>query len=170
MARSRIEGLTEMQNALKSLPEAAQRAFVKPLEDTGKDLATAMQAKVPVRKGKLRAGIKFKVFARTLRLIVGLLDVKAGQDDLFYGRIQDLGRKAQTVTVNRTRGGFAKKLARGKGKLMSTGNVQDIYVMRVRAMAGKRFVTGSYPALRTGLRDKLSAAYDEAAQGVMDKA
>ncbi len=169
MARSKFSGLGEMQQALKALPDAVRREMVKPLEETGKDLAAAMQAAAPQRTGRLRAAIKYKVYATALRLVVGLLDVKAGRDALFYGRIQDLGRRAQLVTVQRTRGGFAKKLATGKGRIMASGNVRDTYVMRVKAMAGKKFVTGRYSDLRTGLRAKLSASYDDAVSSVVDR-
>lgn len=170
MVRSRTRGVTEMQRSLRALPAEAQKAFVPPLEESGTELVTAMQAKAPNKTGKLRAGIKFKVYAAALRLVAGLIDTKAGRSDLFYGRIQDLGRKAQTVTVTRTRGGFAAALAAGKGRINAkTGKLQDTYTLRVKAMAGKKFVTGRYTDLRTNLRQRLSTAYDEAVKSAVEK-
>lgn len=49
--------------------------------------------------GALLAGVKWKVYPRSLRLQVGFLGTKAGRAKLFYARILDLGRKAQTVNV-----------------------------------------------------------------------
>lgn len=171
MPRSKIKGIAAKQRALRALPAEAQAQFVKPLGDVGRKMAKAMQDKTPTKTGALKAGISYKVYATGLRLVVGLLGTAAGRSKLFYGRIQDLGRKAQTVVVQRARGGWATKIAAGNARVhKKTGRLTDTYALKVRAMEGKRFVTGSYPELRTELRQDLAKAYDQAAANVMDRA
>lgn len=169
MARTRIAGLAAKQRALRALPQEAQKQFVKPLSDAGAKIAKAMQDKAPAKSGALRQGITFRVYETSLRLVVGLLAAAGWRPALFYGRIQDLGRKAQTVTVHRSRGGWATTINAGRAKLNAkTGKLVDSYPLKVKAMAGKHFVTGRYSDLRTELRQDLTKAYDQAVTTVAD--
>lgn len=123
-------------------------------------------ARTPKKTGALQAGISDRVLTTSLRLQVGLLGTPSGRAKLFYGRIQDLGRKAQTVLVQRRR---RVSVSLGRGKIASILRTQrgrkvqeDIvttYRMRVPAMAGKRFVTGRYPDLRSELRTNLDGIF-----------
>lgn len=109
-------------------------------------VAGRLDATTRRRTGKLRAGVKSKVFSRTLRLQVGFLGTKAGRAKLFYARILDLGRKAQTVTIKR--GPRAGKK------------------MKVRAIAARRFVTGGIGQLGSVINVKLSGVWDRAIRRV----
>ena len=93
------------------------------------------------RSGRLLAGVKWKVFPRTLRLQVGYLGTKAGRAKLFYARILVLGRAAQVVTVTRRKNAAP-------------------YRMRVRRIAAKRFVTGGMGDLRRVVNLRLNGVWD----------
>jgi len=149
MARRRIQGVSRVRKLMRRMPDAARDELVQELNVTGAEIARLVRAKAPSRRGDLRDGLSHKVFPKTLRLQVGLLGSKAERTGLFYGRIQDLGRKAQIVRVIR-------HLGRGKvGRYLMKGGARVVdrkpYDMRVRAMAPKRFVTGRYPELRRQL-------------------
>jgi hypothetical protein len=141
MAR-RVKGAARIQTILRGLPDAYRKEMVSALEAGGEALAPEMKARAPRRTGATQAGISYKVTPRSLRLKVGLLGLRSGQGDLFYSRIQDLGRKAKTVKVRR----------RGTRP----------YMMRVRAMAGKRFVTGQFTDLRAVITAKVRGIFGRA--------
>jgi hypothetical protein len=109
-------------------------------------VAGRLDATTGRRTGALRAGVKSKVFPRTLRLQVGFLGTKAGRAKLFYARILDLGRKAQTVTIKR--GPRAGKQ------------------MKVRAITAKRFVTGGIGPLGRIINVKLNGVWDRATRRI----
>lgn len=167
MARRRIHGLPEFRARLKKLPAAVQGELLAEFETIGSDLEKAMRARAPKKTGALREGITHKVFPKTLRLEVGLRNTKAGRSRLFYGRIQDLGRKGQTVIVSRLiRGGRAEWLDRvSRGKARLARKPRDLiatYALKVKPMAGKKFVTGRYSELRQEARTKLQGIYARA--------
>ncbi len=147
--RSRLRGAGAFRRLLKSLPQTVHDEFAEILDDAGDELLAAMQAEVPVRTGKLRAGLKKQLLRASLRLRVGLLGTKRGRASLFYGRIVEFGRKAQTVNVTR----------RGAP-----------YKMRVRAMAARPFVLKRRDALRTSINSRIRTFWDrvlaDAAGGV----
>lgn len=167
MARRRVRGLPEFRAQLRKLPQAVQAELLAKFEQIGSELVPAMQAKAPSKTGDLRKGITHKVYPKTLRLVVGLLGTKAGRSKLFYGRIQDLGRKAQTVVVTRlVAGGRAAWLDRvSTGKARTARKPRDLvatYALRVPAMPGKKFVSGRYPELRQKARTELRGIYARA--------
>jgi hypothetical protein len=150
MAR-RVRGIGKVRRQMKGLPDAMAEQLRSVLKSGGRALKSAISSKAPKgRTGRLRAGIDFKVYPKTVRMRVGLLKTKAGRSELFYGRIQDLGRTAQTKSlryrVANPKGGI-RKLA---GKRVPAKSVSH-YPMHIRAMAGKKFVTGSYPQLRQAI-------------------
>jgi hypothetical protein len=158
MARSRIKGVAKVKRIMRALPDAMRDQIADALEQSGKDLAAEMSGRTPSRTGALRAGIKWRVLRKTMRLRVGLIDAPKVRNKLFYGRILDLGRKAQTVTVNRRIAGVAQP---GGGKAVAGARVAK-YTMRVRAIAPKRFVTGRYPDLRAKINDRLRGVWTRA--------
>jgi hypothetical protein len=110
-----------------------------------------------------------------MRLQVGLIG-KPINRRLFYGRIVQFGRKAQTVTVAR-RGVFAKTIPLGgrmnKYKAVALKNrISGTYRMRVRAMAARPFVFSPRTELRAAInkriRDFWEGALRRAAQGASD--
>lgn len=144
-AASAIRGSKSFRRLLRGLPDAMRTEMADVLTKAGPSAASIVERRVDVttkrRTGALRAGVKWKVFPRTLRLQVGYLGTKAGRAKLFYARILDLGRKAQTVTVKR------KKNAAP-------------YRMQVRAIAPKRFVTGGIGGLRQTVNQRLHGVWD----------
>ncbi|WP_010218933.1 HK97 gp10 family phage protein [Sphingomonas sp. PAMC 26621] len=152
MARSKLRGIGRFKRLLRRMPEAARGEIVVELSVTGRQIKQAIQAKAPRKSGALREGIESKVLPKSLRLQVGLLGGRRGNRDLFYGRIQDLGRKAQVVRVLRRHSDFAHTFNRN-GTRKKT--VESAYLMRVRAMAPKRFITGRFPELRQALNANL---------------
>lgn len=141
MAR-RVKGGDRIRTILRGMPSAYRKEMADVLDSGGKEIAPAMQTKAPSKSGTLRRGISWKVYPQSLRLKVGLVNTKAGRSDLFYGRIQDLGRRGQNVTIRRGR-------LRGK-------------IMRVRAMAAKHFVTGQFSDLRSTINTKLKGIFGRA--------
>jgi len=151
--RPNIRGLIRTRRLLKQLPDAVRGEVIVELNVTGRQIAAVMAARTPRKSGRLVAGESYKVFPRTLRLQVGLLQTRRGADPLFYGRIQDLGRKAQVVLVQR-------RLRRAGSKLTKR------YRMKVRGSEGKRFVTGRFPELRRTLNQNLRGIFGRALASV----
>lgn len=162
MAKRRWSGMNRVRRILRNLPDAMQVEMGDALEDSGREIAAAMAGRTPERTGALRKGIKYRVLRKSLRLRVGLIDAPRVRNKLFYGRILDLGRKAQTVTVRRRIAGVAQP---GGGKALPGARVAK-YLMRVRGIAPKRFVTGRYPDLRAALNQRLRGIWDRALRRV----
>lgn len=137
---------------MRALPDAMREEVGDALEEGGRTIAAAMAERTPMRTGAARKGIKYRVLRRQMKLRVGLIDAPKARNKLFYVRILDLGRKAKTVTASRYVGGGAGGTPRRRIK----------YLMRVRAIAPKRFITGRYTDLRTALNEKLRGIWDRA--------
>ncbi|QCI92312.1 HK97 gp10 family phage protein [Novosphingobium sp. EMRT-2] len=170
MARG-FRGIGKVRRMMRDLPENFRRQMVSVLNSGGRALQSSMRAKAPRRTGATREGITYKVSERTMKLRVGLLGTRAGRSKLFYARIQDLGRKAQVAkrryVVAVPRNGYrryAGKRTRDLGR--------KYHPVNVRAMAGKHFVTGSFPVLRqyigTAVRGIWSRALRSIASGGND--
>lgn len=169
MARRRrpIKGIARFRRLLRRMPDTTRGEILVELHTTGRRILQAILARTPRLSGKLRGGLSSKVLPTSLRLQIGLLGTPAGRARLFYGRIQDLGRKAQVVTVQRRRrvsasigGGMTADILRtGRNGRKLTEDIVATYTMKVPAMAGKRFVTGRYPDLRSELRTNLKGIF-----------
>lgn len=136
---SALQGSKSFRRLLKNIPSEARVEIAHAMEDVGPRLAAQMRANTPEKSGALRAGIKWRVSRRLLRLQVGLIGTKRGRAKLFYGYILNFGRKAQKVNVRRR---------------TPSGAVSS-YVMNVRGIRAKHFVTGGYRDLRSQLNAKL---------------
>lgn len=115
------------------------------------------RGEAPSRSGNLRARLAFKIFPKTLRLRIGLL-TRAVQRKVWYARILEYGRRAQSVRVKRRRP-------------VSGGLTQ--YVMRVKAIPAGRydFVRGRAEefmqrTLGADLRNVLNKALKRLSAGV----
>jgi hypothetical protein len=140
MARSTIKGVGKLRRLMKRLPDEMRQEMIVELNLRGREALAAMIARAARRTGGLVSALAFKVFPKTLRLQVGLL-TKAVNRKRFYGRILDLGRKAQQVTAKRG---------------------ASSYAMNVRGIPASHFVTGRRPELRTQLKANLSPVYQRA--------
>ena len=158
MARSNWTGLPKVRRLMRQLPDAMKAELREVLERTGRNIAAVMRARAPRKTGALQGGLIYRVMA-SMKLRVGLLGTKRGRAKLFYGRIQDLGRKGQTVTVHRRKVGVNNGLSGGRKK---AGDIASVYRLRVKPMAPKRFVTGRMPDLRSLLSKDLKAVWSRA--------
>ncbi len=165
MARKSIRGIGKVRRILRALPNAMRGEIVVELNVTGRQILNAVLAKTPRRRGELATGMRMKVLIASLRLQVGLIGSKAEREGLFYGRIQDLGRKAQTVTVRRYLPGARARdtkrssFEQGHFKLAA---LTTVYKLRVKKSEPKRFITGRQPELRKTLRANLQGIYGRA--------
>lgn len=141
--KKRVRGAASVRRVMKNLPDAVRDEMIEVLESGSIELQRLIAGATPRRTGKLREGIKRRVLKQSLRMQVGLLGTKKGRARLFYGRILDLGRKAQTVNVTRRK------------------NTAP-YLMRVRGIAAKRFVTGRYPDVRAIIGRRLRGIWERA--------
>lgn len=157
----RVRGAQSVKRLLNRLPDSVRNQVIVEFNVSGREMAPRMQGRAPMKTGATRRGISFKVFPKTLKLQVGLLGTKAGRSKLFYARIQDLGRKAQTVTARRFRAGGQRLYFRGA----KFGPSVQTYAMNVRAMAGKKFVTGGMRDLRVILQRNLKNIWQNALRG-----
>jgi hypothetical protein len=151
--KRRIKGDRSFRKLLRRMPDTMRDEMVKALDDAGDMLLSEARSKVPVGTGKLQAGLSKKLLKGTLKLRVGLIG-KARNRKLFYGRIVEFGRKAQTVNVTRR---------------MKAGGRP--YLMKVRAKAGRPFLYGNKDLrqrIRGHLNDYWNRVLTKAAQGVTD--
>lgn len=152
-------GIGRTRRIMRRLPDAMRDEIEGVLNDAGPVIQGIMRSRSPVRRGAVREGIVWRVLKGSMRLRIGLLGTKARRQRLFYGRIQDLGRRAQSVFVQRRRSGSPMFLRGGRKR---AEDIVTSYRMNVRAMAPKRFITGRMPEARQALRDKLRGVWDRA--------
>lgn len=157
--RRRLKGGARIRRLFRRLPGAVSGELIVEFNVTGRQIAAAVLARTPRKTGALAGGISYKVLPRSLRLQVGLLGSVKQRRDLFYARIQEFGRKAQIVRAFKRHGTFTPTFNRN-GTRMRTEDTT--YPLRVRAMAGKRFVTGRYPELRQALGRNLRGIFTRA--------
>lgn len=151
----RVRGAITVSKLLRRLPDDVAQQMVVELNVSGREMLAKMVGRAPIKSGATRRGLSFKVFPKTLKLMVGLISTKKGRSRLFYARIQDLGRKGQQVTARRFRAGGQRVYFRGK----KFGQDVQTYQMNVRPMAGKRFITGRMPELRQLLQRNLKGIW-----------
>ena len=153
MARQRLRGVGRVKRLFKRLPDDVGQEIVVELSVTGRQMLAAVRARLASttkpRTGALDRGLSQKVFPRSLRLQVGLIGTPRERNRVFYGRILDLGRKAQVVRAQR-HDPRSRKVLR--------------YLVKVSAIAPKRFVTGRYPDLRATLRENVRGIFRRALQ------
>ena len=166
MAKSRLRGDKSFRKLLKRMPETAQDEMVDALDQAGTVLLKAMKADVPRRTGALAAGLLKKLLRGSMKLKVGFIG-KGVNRKLFYGRIIEYGRRAQTVTVVRGTTRSRSASARSRGMM---GRYVKPYKLRVRAMRARPFVYSKRRDVRVVMSDLLRTYWDrvlsEAAQGI----
>lgn len=155
-----MRGVAKTRRLMKRMPDEVQQEIVGALDGWGGELATEMRGRTPRRTGAVLSMIKHKVFPRTLKMQVGLLGTKKARQRVFYARIVDLGRKAKTVRVYRRKRSQRIDGYQERRNQMSAG--RPYYLMRVPAMAARRFVTGPLNDLRAGLNKHLKNIWSRA--------
>lgn len=165
-AASAIRGSKSFRRLLRGMPDAVRAEMADVLTKAGPSAAALIERRIDAttrrRTGSLRAAVKWKVFPRTLRLQAGFLGNKSTRTRVFYARILDLGRRAQTVVVTRR-----QKVLRALGNNRNGNNRRFIragqpYKLRVRAIAAKRFVTAGAGGLRQVVGVQLKGIWERA--------
>lgn len=135
----KIDGIAALRRTIRGLPDAARAEMADVLDEGSLTIQRLMLTRAPRRTGRMRTGIRRKLSRAALTVLIGLVGSQQERRKLFYGRILDLGRRAQVVkAVRRSKSG---KISR--------------YRMRVGAIAPKRFITGQYSYARGVINDKL---------------
>ena len=155
-----LRGIGRVRRIMRGLPGTFAGEFIVSLNLAGRKLQTAMRARAPERTGATKQGITYRVFPQSLRMRVGLLGTKAGRSKLFYAQIQDLGRKEGLA--RRAYPAKMPKAGRRKFAGKYVENAGRAYVVRVRAMAPKRFVTGRFPDLRRSISEEMKDIFSRA--------
>jgi hypothetical protein len=120
--RGALKGARRVRRLLKRLPDTVAAEMAEVMKANGPAIRAYAQAAAPDKSGALRRAIAWKFNARSLSLRVGLL-TRAVARRLFYARILEFGRAAQTVTVRRR---------------TRTGRTA-IYRLRIKAIDDRRF-------------------------------
>lgn len=119
--RGHVEGAREFRKLLDRLPQAMRDEIVEMLDETGTQVGAAARADSSSRR--VTAAISKRLSPASLRLRVGLIGQSVNRQ-LWFSRIIEKGRKAQTVNVRRRR---------------KAGGIST-YQMRVRELAGRPFI------------------------------
>lgn len=168
---SRIKGIISTRRLLKRVPDAIRDELASTIRAAGPELQNAIVARTPRGKtGRLVAGVSWKFYAATLRLVVGFVGRPTNRK-LFYGRILEFGRRAQTVTVHRLSkkhrkqwvGRIGAGTARGSAKPTDLGST---YRLRVKALQPRRFVYSPTTNLRVVMNRRLNGIWDRALKRV----
>ena len=116
------KGRARVVRLLKRTPETVRADILGVLNTAAPMALAAARASTPRKRGALANALKVKVFPKTLKMNLGLLN-KADNRAFYYGRILDRGRKAQTVKVKRR---------------TQSGSYIN-YALRVKALPAARF-------------------------------
>lgn len=157
--RSRLKGIARFRRLLRRMPESVQAEIVSVLRLAEPRILAVMMARAPRRTGALVGGLKSRLLETTMRLRVGFIGLPKGRARLFYARILEFGRKAQTVTVFRRRQGAPKRLVRSR---KPKEDIVTPYQLRVSPLAPRRTVTGSMPVLRQEITSRLKGLFTRA--------
>ena len=164
MPGARVQGLAEAYAMFDGLPEAAREQMGVELAIIGRDFLALQQLRVPKDTGKLEAGLGVQLLLNQLRVRIGLNGLKKGQGDLFYGRILEFGRKAQTVLAKRRVSVTGKaRLARQRGR---ANDLVQYYAKKIGAIAPRPFVLVSDPDIDAIAAQRLADFWGQ----VLDKA
>lgn len=106
-AKFRVKDRQRIRRILASLPDAVNDEILAVYQRHGPAVLAKARSEVPVRTGKLRSLLAFKIVPATAskpaRFRMGLL-TKAVQSKVWYARILEYGRKAQVAKARRNGG------------------------------------------------------------------
>ena len=109
---------------LKRLPDTVQASVLQVYAEIGPAIEGVGRSQAPVRTGRLRSALKFRIMPRSLRFEYGLIGRRL-QKSLFYGYILEVGRKAGTSRA------FQRRLKNGK--------LTKRYTVQVKAISRDRY-------------------------------
>lgn len=170
MAKTRF---TPIRRIIRGIEPAMRAEMAKEMRGVGHDILAAMQANAPVATGKFKNSLSASLNERSLTLKIGLVG-KPINREVFYARILEGGRKAQTIAVSR---GFdAQKAAasrlEGANMRLRVNSYRSTYLLHVRAFPPHRTVYARYTRLRVEFNQRLKGIWDRvltrAAAGATD--
>lgn len=162
MAGPRQRGMSELIRLFDTLPAEAEEVLREELPKAARLILGIQKNDVPVRSGALWRGLSEQTLDNGLKVRAGLLGTtsssgKANLGPLFYGRVVEQGRKAQTVLVERRRrvGG---RLRTKNGRKIA-GDIVRTYTMRVAPEPARPFVdTPDTEAAATSTLERIADA------------
>lgn len=143
-----LRGAGHVRRLLKRMPDSVAAEIVAVMEQVRPKAVTMARWEAPTRSGGLKRAISGRVYPRSLRFRVGLL-TKRVQRKFFYGHILEVGRKAKTVQVRRSK---------------PSGGVTQ-YALRVKPIPSQRYdMTGgkNRRRIRELFRQPLRQIWDKA--------
>jgi hypothetical protein len=146
---NQVDGLAAANSLFGNIPQAAREQLGVEIARIGYDVLAAQRQDVAKRTGDLEAGLSLKLMIDRLRVLVGLLNLTGPRRKLFYGRIVERGRRAQTVLVQRRKRG---RRPLGPGRRKRAQDIASVYSMHVRAMAPRPFVYVDRPEIHAEQR------------------
>jgi hypothetical protein len=166
---NQVDGLAETYALFGRIPEEAREQVGVEMARIGYEILRAQKRDVAKDTGALEAGLSLLLQLEELRVRIGLLlggrdaykfngrTRKSRDGGPFYGRIVELGRRAQTVLV--TRG--LKRKVRGNGRTSKRRVIYEgkPYSMKVKALAARPFVHRDRPEIRP--EQRLAAFWSE---------
>jgi hypothetical protein len=153
-----VDGLAEAYSLFDRIPDAARERLGAALAGIASDVLAAQQRDVAKRSGQLESGLSFEVLIDELRARVGLLGIVGKRSRLFYGRIIEAGRRAQTVLVQRRRR-VAGQLRLGPGRRKRAEDIASTYSLKVRPLPPRPFVHVDRPEIRA--EERLAGFWSE---------
>lgn len=161
---SKVRGAISVRRLLQRAPDAVRAEIASTLTQAAPVLEGAMVARAPRGKtGRLIAGLGWKFYPKTLRLVVGFIGVRLNRK-LFYARIVEGGRRAQVVTVQRRKVGRSGLRHRRK----KFEDIASTYQLRVKAREPHHFVYTPETNLRSFLATRLNGIWDRALRRIAE--
>ena len=136
-----VDGVEAAGQMFDRLPDAAREQLGVELVILGREGLAAQKAMVAAQAydtGRLEGGLSIQLLVDQLKVRIGLIGVKRGRASLFYGRIVNFGRKAQTVIVQRRRR-VDGKLRVARGRKMAA-DIAATYRLKVKARPAIPFI------------------------------
>lgn len=138
MSAEAVRGLAATYALLGDIPDAAREQLGVELAILAREGLAAQKAAAPKDTSALSGGLSMQLSLRKLSVQFGLLGLRKGRSNLFYGRIVNSGRAAQTVLVQRRRRvkGFLRT-SRGRKR---AEDISSTYTLKVKARAPIPFI------------------------------
>jgi hypothetical protein len=148
---TRVDGLAATNSLFDRIPQAAREQLGVEMARIGYDVLAAQKQDVAKKTGDLETGLSLKLMIDRLRVMVGLLNLTGARSRLFYGRIVERGRRAQTVLVERRRR-VSGKLRLGPGRRKRAQDIATVYAMKVPALPPRPFIYVERPEIHAEQR------------------
>lgn len=172
MTLTRVDGLAAALADFDRIPEAAREQLAVELGLIGREVLQLQRATVAKDTGALAGALSLAVQVDRLRARIGLIgnavtsrsalrkQRRTGRElrnvgGFFYGIIVEVGRKAQTVIVERR----ARTRAGRRGR---AEQVASTYALRVKAAAPRPYIrTADAPAVQSVVASRLANFWSE---------